>query len=137
MSINGLGQIVGSFLNSDMSLSTPFLDDAESGDPGVSANFSTIIGSDIAGDPGDPGGLYPSGINNNGQIVGTDESSGLYFLVNSSEFDEFSFLDNTGLLSINGINDDAQMVGMAYPDIEPSDVGPPSGIIVNALPTQP
>jgi photosystem II stability/assembly factor-like uncharacterized protein len=139
--INGMGQIVGSYMNSDWSLSTPFLDDAESGDPSAPANFSTINGPDVGGTPGDYGGLSPSGINNNGQIVGNDDSSGLSFLVNSFEFDEFAGPVNSLPFYLYGINDDAQMVGIAYPQPDPSDPGQPvglsSGIIVNALPTQP
>jgi len=123
---NGLGQIVGSVLNSDGSSSTPYLDDAESGNPGTASNFST---------PPTPDGVSidPVGINNNGQIAGssTDTTTGVtsQFLSDLAQ-DFFIALPNPGgnALSLSGINDEAQMAGTDASG---------GGIIVSALPTKP
>jgi hypothetical protein len=129
--INGLGQIVGSYLNSDSTLSTPFVDDAESGDPNAPANFSTIPDTDDAGNFVD---LTPYGINNNGLIDGEGGTgiSGLFFLLSGSDLHEFTA--PMIIQQLNGINDDAQMVGYLW--VPPTDDST-SGFILNALPIQP
>ncbi len=133
--INGLGQIVGWFTDPNAMLYTSLLDDAEGGAPDAPTNFTSIPDPNLAGGSG---GLSASGINNNGLIAGNDYDTGLSFLVNSSDFDEFAGPVNAWPFYLYGINDDAQMAGIAYPAPNPSDPGDPagssSGIIVDALP---
>jgi photosystem II stability/assembly factor-like uncharacterized protein len=119
--INGLGQIIGQAANSEGTF-TPFVDDAEAGDPNNQANFSTVSAPDYA--------WYVSvvGINNNGQIAGSyyDVTSllGAGFLLNGSEFIPFpNPVNSEDNFSLYGINDDVQMVA--------------GDVILNGLPIQP
>ena len=127
--INGLGQIVGSYLNLDSVISTSFVDDAESGDPNAPANFTIIPNTDSSGNFVD---LIPYGINNNGLMDAHDYTSQSIFLISGSGIQEFS--DPMFITGLGGINDDAQMVGYVW---TPPTYGFTSGFILNALPIQP
>lgn len=133
--INGLGQIVGWSVDPNGGPYTTFIDDAEGGDPGTSTNFTSITDPNIASSSDD---FLAYGINNNGLIVGNDWTTGQVFLADSQDFDTFAGPVNAWPFYLYGINDDSQLVGIAYPAPNPSDPSNPagvsSGIIVNALP---
>jgi uncharacterized membrane protein len=100
--INGQGEIVGSFSDGES-----FIDDAESGDPGISSNFTTMQ------QPG-TSSTQIIGINNNGVMTGFGyvDNSGIPqgFFLNAGTFTDLP-IPGAGESQGWGLNDDAQVVG--------------------------
>ena len=93
--MNGIGEIVGWYSDDGGYDAFPFLDDAESGTPGVNTvNLPTA------------GSTTTVAINNNGIIAGCDSSGGV--LLTPSAYISFS-IDPSSVF--NGINDEVEVAG--------------------------
>lgn len=101
--INGIGQIAGSYQNTSY---TGYIDDAEAGTPGNSGNILTFSL---------PAYTYSGSINNNGVIA-----AGSYIL---NPDGSILYSDETGLESFLAINDEMQVAGYYYSDVESTLIG--------------
>lgn len=96
--INGIGQIAGEYYLRDSESFDPFFDDPQSGTPGDPNNSYALTNS---------GGTWINSINNNGLIVGYDDTAPL--LITPSAYVYLDASDPTAYFT--GINDDVEITG--------------------------
>jgi probable HAF family extracellular repeat protein len=106
--LNGLGQITGSYLNSSQTAFVPFVNDAQSGAPGDTANYQTLTAPT-------PYAL-PQGINNNGIVVGEDGAVSTAFFLDPRNSNSYASvtIPGTSESTLLGLNDTVQSAGWVY-----------------------